>query len=89
MAIKPSELNKVEDEDRQEIDQREKKIDAALKQMRRQGRALWIDAGLFGSGLVREALEKRYRDAGWHLRFYDDQRDGAVFEFASNPPDDR
>jgi len=88
MAIKPEHLMIPAENDKAECDRREKQIDEALRQKARmyRGGAITLNDDLFSKdGVIRDELARRYRVAGWVVKFEDDQRDGPWVSMSAAP----
>jgi hypothetical protein len=81
VAITPNEAFATDEQERKLIAKLEAEIDLKLKE----------DCGKWGQGIVtlnhtatkriREEIMRRYREAGWHVEYHDNQFDGASLTF--------
>lgn len=82
MAISPGDASKLTKADKNDLTVREAKIDAYILERVRSGsgESIWMVTTLFGSGMVREELLRRYRAAGWTVK-HQDERGESAFVF--------
>ena len=91
MAVRPRDVYYPSENDQEEIKKLEAQIDAQLKgQGRYRGGCITLSPDSFGKDIViREALFKLYRNAGWKVTHHSDQRDGDYISFEAPDRDSR
>ena len=80
MTITPQEAMKLQESDREEIAELERKIDESLRN-RFEGGSVAINFR-YSTRRVREEIERMYGAAGWNVEYVSDQRDGDFFQFS-------
>jgi len=76
VALKPSDLSRLTEEEQADLKALETRIDRTLRESAKWSQNKhWISVSNT-TPRIREEIAKIYRDAGWKVRWDDDQRDG-------------
>lgn len=81
MVVRPKDVERLTAKDEKEVKRLEEMIDAALME----GNTT-INIGFFPCRKVRDAIMGMYQNAGWDVKYEDDQRDGSYLKFSKYVP---